>query len=539
MAKEKTVKRTVLWAGICRSCVWTRGFILILVIFGRLSPQASLGQGAVDQAPQSEKTADHEFVATIKSKMPTLLDTDSVPGAAIALIRHGEVVWTEGFGWANVAGKIRATPETIFNVGSISKTPTAWAVMQLVQQGKIGLDQPIDTYLTRWHLPPSAFDSKQVTVRRLLSHTSGISNHDYHGWDPASPLPPIEDSLAGKTGTGQVQIVYQPGSEHRYSGANYAILELLLEEKSGQLFEDYMQSHIFRPLHMDHTRYGLPSADKDLLATAYDSLGKPLPILRYNELAAAGLTTNVRDLALFAAAGLSAGKAGEQGRGVLTPNTVQQMETAIPGTKWADMDPFGPDPQYGLGYTVRPSQFAGHTGVGHGGSNNGWESLIQIIPETNDGIVIMTNSSNGSAVVASVLCEWRRWAAKSGTSTACPTIEVRIPLLSAYKAGGVTRVVSLYRKLRQEEAESYDFSSPELNSMGYQVMRLGDVAGAVEIFKLNVEEFPGEWNVYDSLGEAELKLGDKPDAILNYRKSLELNPKNDNGRDVLRSLGVS
>ena len=116
---------------------------------------------------------------------------------------------------------------------------------------------------------------------------------------------------------------------------------------------------------------------------------------------------------------------------------------------------------------------------------------------------------------------------------------MRIPLLSAYKAGGVTRVVSLYRKLRQEEAESYDFSSSELNSMGYQVMRLGDVAGAVEIFKLNVEEFPGEWNVYDSLGEADLKLGDKSDAVLNYRKSLELNPKNDSGREVLRSLGVS
>jgi tetratricopeptide (TPR) repeat protein len=214
------------------------------------------------------------------------------------------------------------------------------------------------------------------------------------------------------------------------------------------------------------------------------------------------------------------------------------MQTAVAGTKWADRDPYGPDPQYGLGYTVRPSQFAGHTGVGHGGSNNGWESLIQIIPATNDGIVVMTNSSNGSAVIASVLCEWRRWAADSGMSTACPTVEVRIPLIGAYKAGGATSVVSLYRKLRQG-AESYDFSSSELNSMGYQVMRLGDVAGAVEIFKLNVEEFPGEWNVYDSLGEAELKLGDKANAILNYRKSLELNPQNDNGRDVLRSLGAS
>jgi CubicO group peptidase (beta-lactamase class C family) len=531
-----TPSRTKLDSADCgRIC----GLLIILVTCGCFSSHASLGQAVTNQAPQSGQRSDHGFVATIKSKMPALLDTYSVPGAAVALIRNGEVVWTEGFGWADVAGRIRVTPETIFNVGSLSKTPTAWAVMQLVQQGKIGLDQPIDTYLTRWHLPPSAFNSKQVTVRRLLSHTSGISNHDYHGWDPASPLPPIEDSLAGKTGTGNVQIVNQPGSGFHYSGANFAILELLLEEQSGQSFEDYMQSRIFRPLQMNHTQYGLPSAYKNVMATPYDSLGKPLPILRYNELAAAGLTTNLHDVALFAAAGLSAGKGGAQGRGVLIPITVQEMETAVAGTKWADKDPYGPDPQYGLGYTVRPDQFAGHLGVGHGGTNNGWESLIQIIPATGDGIVIMTNSSNGSAVIASVLCEWRRWAVNSGTSVACPTIDVRIPLFSAYRAGGVAKVVNLYRKLHQEEAESYDFSASELNGMGYQVMRLGDVAGAVEIFKLNVEEFPGEWNAYDSLGEAYLKLGDKTNAILNYQKSLELNPRNDNGRDGLRSLGAS
>lgn len=401
------MKRSLSWIAVCPRSGRVGAFLLILVTFGYFSLHVSLGQDTPSQA-EFERRSERALIATIKTKMPSLLEGSSVPGAAVALIRNGEVVWTEGFGWADVAGKIGVSPETIFNVGSLSKTPTAWAVMQLVQQGKIGLDQPIDPYLTRWHLPPSAFDSKQVTVRRLLSHTSGISNHDYHGWDPASPLPPIEDSLAGKTGTGQVQIVYQPGSEHRYSGANYAILELLLEEQSGKHFEDYMQSHIFRPLHMNHTQYGLPSADKNVMATPYDSLGKPLPILRYNELAAAGLTTNVHDLASFAAAGLSAGKAGAQGRGVLTPNTVQEMQTAVAGTKWADRDPYGPDPQYGLGYTVRPSQFAGHTGVGHGGSNNGWKSLIQIIPETKDGIVIMTNSSNGSAVIASVLCEWRR-----------------------------------------------------------------------------------------------------------------------------------
>ena len=115
------MKRTVLRTGIGADSGRICGFTLILVIFGCFSPQASLGQGSINQAPPSEQRSDHAFIATIKSKMPTSLDTDSVPGAAVALIHNGVVVWTEGFGWADVAGKIRVSPETIFNVGSLSK----------------------------------------------------------------------------------------------------------------------------------------------------------------------------------------------------------------------------------------------------------------------------------------------------------------------------------------------------------------------------------------------------------------------------------
>jgi CubicO group peptidase (beta-lactamase class C family) len=113
--------------------------------------------------------------------------------------------------------------------------------------------------LKRWHLPPSVFDNNQVTVRRVLSHTSGISNHDFHGWDPETSLPRIEDSLSGKTGTGEVRVVDAPGSGFHYSGANYAILQLLIEEVSGQTFQEYMQANIFQPLHMSNSQYGLPS----------------------------------------------------------------------------------------------------------------------------------------------------------------------------------------------------------------------------------------------------------------------------------------
>jgi hypothetical protein len=146
----------------------------------------------------------------------------------------------------------------------------------------------------------------------------------------------------------------------------------------------------------------------------------------------------------------------------------------------------------------------------------------------------MTNSSNGSAVIANVLCEWRHSVA---AGAACPTIDVKIPLLAEYRRNGVDALMALYRTLREKEATAYDFGVPQLNSLGYQIMRSGDVAGAVKIFRLNTETYPQEWNVFDSLGEAQLKAGDKTAAIESYRKSVELNPGNENGKQVLREIG--
>ena len=458
-----------------------------------------------------------------------------VPGAAVALIRKGEVVWMKGYGFADVASGTPISAETAFNVGSISKSPTAWAVMQLVDKGKVDLDRPVDSYLQRWHLPPSSFDNSQVTVRRLLSHTSGISNHDFHGWNPENPLPPIEDSLSGKTGTGEVRVVTTPGSGFHYSGANYAILQLLIEEVSGQRFQDYIRVNIFQPLHMSNSQYGLPPRFQQVMATPYDGVGSAIPILRYNELSAAGLTTTLRDLSKFAAAGLQ-GPAGEAtGRGVVNERSIGQMQSPAPNSQWADRDPFGPDPQYGFGYTVRPAQFAGNVGIGHGGSNRGWESFYQIVPSTGDGIVIMTNSSNGGALIASLICSWRKWAA-GNTDVECPKIDIRAALYGVYRSKGVKDAVAAYGSLRLNAPNKYDFGALQLNSMGYELLRNGDTSAAVEIFRLNADQFPTDANVYDSLGEAYLKQGDKARAIENYKKSLNLSPQNENARDVLKKL---
>ncbi|WP_262909316.1 serine hydrolase domain-containing protein [Mucilaginibacter daejeonensis] len=133
--------------------------------------------------------------------------------------------------------------ETIFNIGSISKLVSAWGFMQLTEKGFIKLDDPVDQYLTRWHLPESEFDRSRVTLRRILSHTAGLSVHGYGGSDQGLPLLSLEESLNGKTKRNgeTVHLISEPGTKWDYSGGGYTLAQLLLEERTNQSFATYIK----------------------------------------------------------------------------------------------------------------------------------------------------------------------------------------------------------------------------------------------------------------------------------------------------------
>lgn len=146
----------------------------------------------IANAESKEINSAKDFVKTVDSTLPTLMKDYFVPGVAIAIIQNGQVVTYKLYGYANLDKKIPVDGKTGFNIGSISKTVAAWGVMRLVEQGKISLDEPVEKYLTRWHLPKTEFNNKGVTIRRLLSHTAGLSLHGYPGWGPEDQLPSVE-----------------------------------------------------------------------------------------------------------------------------------------------------------------------------------------------------------------------------------------------------------------------------------------------------------------------------------------------------------
>ncbi len=340
--------------------------------------------------PAAERS---ELRATLETEVPKLLQREKVPGVAIGVVRDGKVLWTDGFGLADVESKKPVTRDTVFNAGSISKTVSAWGIMKLVEKKLVDLDAPIEKYLKTWRFPDSEFSSEGVTLRRLLSHTAGLSLHGYPGFTDPSELPSLEESLAGNTnGAGDVRIVYEPGEKRQYSGGGYTVAQLMVEDQSQRAFADYMQEEVLGPLQMSSSHFGW--SDSDDTATPYDENGAPIAPLQFTAVAAAGISTTCQDLTAFAAESMKTDP--KQPSAVLSGATLKLMHKQVVT--------LGTVRTSGLGY--QQMQHGPYFVLGHLGSNRGWEAAMLLRPESGDGLVMLSNSSNGSKVLREIFVMW-------------------------------------------------------------------------------------------------------------------------------------
>ena len=338
--------------------------------------------------------------AEFMSAAVKLVDSSNKGNAVFAILEDGAV---HGVHAVSVGEAVDVN--TVFQTASLSKWITAWGVMALVQEGKLDLDAPVSTYLTRWALPESKFDNKRVTARRLLSHTAGLTDGlGYAGFVPNAVVPSLEETLkrpdADPGVSGTIEVGYEPGTEWQYSGGGYAILQLLIEEVSGESFEGFMQRVIFRPLVMVRSSYSWTPAEGSTLATFYDIDSKPTTHYRYSAVAAVSLYTSVADLTRFIQAHLP-GKNGEPiGRRVLAPATINEM--------WRPhASKFGED-IWGLGTILYASNNKGGFVVGHDGNNEpAINTAARLNPATGNGIVIL---ETGQPLLATRLAgEWVFW----------------------------------------------------------------------------------------------------------------------------------
>jgi CubicO group peptidase (beta-lactamase class C family) len=334
------------------------------------------------------------LVQAVEDAARQALAASTTPGLAVALVHHGQVVWAAGYGMADPATGQPVTASTRFQAASLSKPVTAWGVLRLVESGRIGLDEPVLGRLRRWRLPPSPLDADGITVRRLLSHTAGLSVHGYVGLTSNRPLPSIVASLSGETGDSfPVELLEAPGRRWLYSGGGYSLLQLLVEELTGRLFADYLQTEVLEPLGM--TASSFHWSRTAATARPHDAHGRQIGDFALAEQAAAGLVTTAPDVARFVAAALAGPDGEPPGRGVLSPAAVRLALTAAPATegRWG----LG----YGLGLLPDGDRLAYHEGA-----NRGWRAGLALLPDRRAGIVVLANGDDGSGPIDAVVQRW-------------------------------------------------------------------------------------------------------------------------------------
>jgi CubicO group peptidase (beta-lactamase class C family) len=255
--------------------------ICLCILTGIISQ--SIGQSIT----QKIKALENNLGGWVKLKDSTSRNIDArmayyhINGLSIAVIDNYKIAWAQGYGWADTIERRPVTTSTLFQPASVGKSVHAVGAMKLVQDGKLDLDRDINDYLKRWKFPyDSVSHGKKISTRELLTHTAGLSVHGFDGYKWNEKKPDLIQILNGLAPANNqpVRSVFEPGKRFEYSGGGYTISGLMIEDITGQHYNDYMTQTIFKPLGMANTCYysQLTGKEKKNLATAYRYDGKPI-----------------------------------------------------------------------------------------------------------------------------------------------------------------------------------------------------------------------------------------------------------------------
>jgi CubicO group peptidase (beta-lactamase class C family) len=450
--------------------------------------------------------------ARLADLIPRAMGEAKVPGVSVALIRDGRVAWRRGFGVRNLDAHAAVDENTVFESASLGKPVFAYAVMKLVDAGKIGLDAPLVKYMP---VPAVLVDERagRITARMVLDHTTGFQNE-----------------AIGKP----LAIHFTPGTRFSYSGAGYAYLQTVVERLTGEPLEALMKRLVFVPLGMTSSSFVWQNGYEARRVTGYRADGTPGRDRRPSEgKASSSLFTTASDYARFVIAAMN-------GTGLTKESARQMLEAQVRvdegcfvcvGQKPSKLSP---TVSWGLGWGLERA--ANGTAFWQWGDYNGEVQSFAIgVPATRDGIVILTNSGNGLSIARAIVGE-----ALPGAHPVFGWIPYE-----AYDSAGhlfdreiLERGVAAIRQYREthKTATGARLTENEMNTVGYRLLAKEKKEEALEIFKINTEDFPDSANAHDSLGEGYLAVGDANAAVKSYRKSLELDPSNENARNVLKQL---
>jgi CubicO group peptidase (beta-lactamase class C family) len=315
------------------------------------------------------------------------------PGVSVAVINDGKIEWAKAYGVVEAGGAEPVTEGTRFQAASISKPVAAMGALALVEQGKLSLDEDVNAKLKSWKVPENDFTKEQkVTLRRLVTHSAGLTVHGFRGYAADEPVPTLPQALDGQkpANSAAIRVDILPGSRWRYAGGGYNVMQQLMIDVAGKPFPELMRELVLDKIGMKQSTYEqpLPKAGAAQAATGHRSNGEVVKgkSHTYPEMAAAGLWTTPYDMALFAIE-LQKSKAGKSNKVLSQAMTNQMLSKQIEN--------------WGLGISLGgEGQVATFS---HGGANEGFRCQLFAYAETGQGAVVMTNSDAGGALASEVL----------------------------------------------------------------------------------------------------------------------------------------
>lgn len=340
-----------------------------------------------------------------------------IPGLSLAIVDKGRIVYAKGYGVTAPKGKTPVSPETLFLAGSISKSVAAVGALKLVEQGTLSLDGNVNDKLTTWKVPDNtSFGSEPVTLRRILSHTAGLTVHGFGGYEVGTPVPTLVQILDGTppANSPPVRVDTLPGSRWRYSGGGYTVMQLMMDDVTGQPFDQWMASNVIAPFGMTRSSFQQPPSPAMAPSAAAGQYSPDAPVPGrwhlYPEMAAAGLWTTASDLARFIIA-IQQSYAGTANP-VISRAMTREMLTNVQNND-------------GLGVFLDST--SGALLFFHGGRDDGFDAYMGGYAETGQGIAIMINANDNSGMVRRIYEAVAREYGWPGSKPEFAVNPVRIP----------------------------------------------------------------------------------------------------------------
>ncbi len=435
----------------------------------------------------------------------------------ILVAENGEVLYKKGVGMANMEWDIPNKPDTKFRIASITKQFTAMLIVQLASENKVDLHEPISTYLPDY--PKENGD--RITLHHLLTHTSGIPEFDLYikyrdierdRYRPEELLNIFADQ----------PLQFEPGTKFEYTNPGYVVLGVIIEKITGKPYEEVLQDQIFTPLKMTNSGYDRHYTVIKNRASGYSNGYSRGEFYNTNFVdmsipyAAGSIYSTVEDLHLWDRALYCDTLVSETYRDLL-------FNKHIPAR----------GRHYGYGWFIGEMPL-GNTNeqvqtIGHGGGINGFNTLITRIPSNESLIVVLNNVERVplreiTTAINGILHD----------KSFDPKISVAYSMKEVLEKDGEPNALEYYKEVNRSADHYHDLH--EMNKVGYELFFSDKIIEAAFVFKLNIEAYPDRWEVYDSYAESLLKLEDSINSIRNYKKSLELNPNNNQAKKVLKTL---